>query len=145
MGQLSRVFGGNISILDHHLRLGDDLKIIFPEFDRVQEKCLSARSSIPQKQEEVGKAFGTLSSWLWKWGREPFPLSPQDLGQNEHDDETRAQSPGSDSEVVELSNTSPHVPVFLKSFIRSLAKMNLMMRQEANFPDRVLASFNYRN
>ncbi|KAM0147425.1 hypothetical protein ACHAQE_003366 [Botrytis cinerea] len=29
--------------------------------------------------------------------------------------------------------------------LESLAKMNLMMRQEPNFPDRVLASFNYRN
>ncbi|TGO48902.1 hypothetical protein BCON_0226g00110 [Botryotinia convoluta] len=29
--------------------------------------------------------------------------------------------------------------------LESLAKMNLMMRQEANFPDKILAHFNYRN
>ncbi|TGO22238.1 hypothetical protein BPAE_0176g00030 [Botrytis paeoniae] len=29
--------------------------------------------------------------------------------------------------------------------LESLAKINLMMRQEANFPDKILASFNYRN
>ncbi|KAF5879690.1 uncharacterized protein Bfra_006897 [Botrytis fragariae] len=29
--------------------------------------------------------------------------------------------------------------------LESLAKMNLMMRQEANFPDKIFASFNYRN
>ncbi|TGO85285.1 hypothetical protein BPOR_0412g00050 [Botrytis porri] len=29
--------------------------------------------------------------------------------------------------------------------LESLAKMNSMMRQEANFPNKVLASFNYRN
>ncbi|TGO21924.1 hypothetical protein BPAE_0193g00100 [Botrytis paeoniae] len=96
------------------------------------------------KQEE-GKAFGTLSSWLWEWGRESFPLPPQTLRQNEHNDAIRAQLSRSNFDKLGMSKVSPYVPVFLKSFIRSLAKMNLMMRQEANFPDRVLASFNYRN
>ncbi|KAK6599860.1 hypothetical protein H4I95_08735 [Botrytis cinerea] len=52
MGQLSRVSGGDVGVLDHHLRLGDDLKIICPELHRVQERNLSLRVPVFLKNKK---------------------------------------------------------------------------------------------
>ncbi|KAF7920823.1 uncharacterized protein EAE98_008852 [Botrytis deweyae] len=63
----------------------------------------------------------------------PFlsPLPPSNLGEDEYDVATRFQLSRSNSEELEMIKASPYVLVFLKSFIGSLAKINLMMRQEA--------------
>ena len=52
MRQLSRVSGGDVGVLDHHLRLGDDLKIICPELHRVQERNLSLRVPVFLKNKK---------------------------------------------------------------------------------------------
>ena len=108
-------------------------------------KSLSTRSSIPQKQEEEGKAFATLSSWLWKRGREYPPTHPKTLDKMNL---MMRQEPNFSDQILRRWRLATLLHTFQyssKSFIRSLAKMNLMMRQEPNFPDGVLASFNYRN
>ncbi|KAI9646880.1 hypothetical protein NHQ30_004880 [Ciborinia camelliae] len=61
--------GFDTSIFDHDSHLGDDLKIILTKFkSRLNEQLLSNGSNITREQEEVGKAFEDLESWLWKWG-----------------------------------------------------------------------------
>lgn len=61
--------GYDSSILDHDAGLEDELKIIFTTFkSRLNEQLLAKGSHLTDDQNEVGKAFEELESWLWKWG-----------------------------------------------------------------------------
>jgi len=57
------------SILDHDPSLTDDLRMILTVFkSRLNEMLLAQRGDLTAEQNEVGKAFEELESWLWKWG-----------------------------------------------------------------------------
>lgn len=57
------------SILDHDPTLSDDLRIILTVFkSRLNELLLAQKGDLTSEQNEVGKAFEELESWLWKWG-----------------------------------------------------------------------------
>ena len=57
------------SIFDHDASLEDELKIILTTFkSRLIEQLLAKGSDLTEQQNEVGKAFESLESWLWKWG-----------------------------------------------------------------------------
>jgi A1 cistron-splicing factor AAR2 len=57
------------SILDHDSSLSDDLRIILTVFkSRLNELLLAQGGDLTPEQNEVGKAFEELESWLWKWG-----------------------------------------------------------------------------
>lgn len=61
--------GLDSSILDHDPHLGGDLKKLLTIFkSRLTELLLEQGSQLTDDQNAVGKAFGELESWLWKWG-----------------------------------------------------------------------------
>jgi A1 cistron-splicing factor AAR2 len=57
------------SILDHAPNLGGELKKLLTVFKaRLTELLLAQGNHLTDDQNAVGKAFGELESWLWKWG-----------------------------------------------------------------------------
>lgn len=61
--------GLDSSILDHDPTLSGDLKKLLTVFKRrLSELLLDEGNHLTDDQNAVGKAFGELESWLWKWG-----------------------------------------------------------------------------
>jgi A1 cistron-splicing factor AAR2 len=57
------------SILDHDPHLAEELKKLLTIFKRrLTELLLEQGNQLTDAQNSVGKAFGELESWLWKWG-----------------------------------------------------------------------------
>lgn len=57
------------SILDHAPNLGGELKKLLTVFKaRLTELLLAQGNHLTDEQNAVGKAFGELEAWLWKWG-----------------------------------------------------------------------------
>ena len=57
------------SILDFDPDLRDDLKLLLITFkSRLSEQLLAEGSRLTDEQNEVGKAFDELETYLWKWG-----------------------------------------------------------------------------